>query len=35
MKLDLDLSEFVASFVDNDVHFLIIGGYAMAAHDLP
>ena len=35
MKLDPDFSEFVASFVDNDVRFLIIGGYAMAAHGLP
>ena len=34
-KLDPDFSEFVASFVDNDVRFLIIGGYAMAAHRLP
>ena len=35
MKLDKDFNEFVASFVANDVRFLIVGGYALAAHGLP
>src|SRR5579863_7429199 len=35
MKFDKDFKEFVESFVANDVRFLIVGGYAMAAHGLP
>ena len=35
MDLDPDFHEFVASFIDNDVRFLIVGGYALAAHGLP
>ena len=35
MKLDKDFNEFVALFVANDVRFLIVGGYALAAHGLP
>jgi hypothetical protein len=33
--LDQDFNEFVRLFLDNDVRFLIVGGYAMAAHGLP
>ena len=35
MELDRDFSEFVASFIAHDVRFLIVGGYAVAAHGLP
>lgn len=35
MHLDQDFNEFVRLFLDNDVRFLIVGGYAMAAHGLP
>ena len=35
MELDQDFSEFVQLFLDNDVRFLIVGSYAMAAHGLP
>jgi hypothetical protein len=35
MELDRDFSEFVESFIAHDVRFLIIGGYALAAHGLP
>ena len=35
MQLDPDFREFVESFVANDVRFLIVGGYAVAAHGLP
>lgn len=35
VQLDLDFREFVESFVANDVRFLIVGGYAVAAHGLP
>ena len=35
MELDKDFSEFVALFIDHDVQFLIVGGYALAAHGLP
>jgi hypothetical protein len=35
MQLDRDFSEFVASFVSREVRFLIVGGYAVAAHGLP
>ena len=35
MQLDSDFSEFVASFAAHDVRFMIVGGYALAAHGLP
>jgi hypothetical protein len=35
MELDKDFSEFVELFIAHDVRFLIIGGYALAAHGLP
>jgi hypothetical protein len=34
VQLDPDFREFVESFVANDVCFLIVGGYAVAAHGL-
>jgi hypothetical protein len=33
--LDQDFNELVASFTRNDVRFLVVGGYALAAHGLP
>ena len=35
MELDKDFNEFVASFIEHDVRFLIVGGYALAAHGQP
>jgi hypothetical protein len=35
MKLDRDFKEFVECCVRNDVRFLIVGGYAVAAHGHP
>lgn len=35
MRLNRDFSEFIACFVDNDVRFLVVGGYALAAHGHP
>lgn len=35
MQIDRDFSEFVESFVAHDVRFLVVGGYALAAHGLP
>ncbi|MFM9070668.1 MAG: DUF6036 family nucleotidyltransferase [Acidimicrobiaceae bacterium] len=35
MKLDKDFNEFVELFVAKDVRFLIVGGYALAAHGYP
>ena len=35
MQLDLDFREFVERFIANDVRFLLVGGYAVAAHVLP
>jgi hypothetical protein len=35
MRLDRDFSEFVESFLAHEVRFLIVGGYALAAHGLP
>lgn len=35
MHLDRDFREFVESFVAHDVRFLLVGGYALAAHGLP
>ncbi|WP_084955607.1 nucleotidyl transferase AbiEii/AbiGii toxin family protein [Thermoactinospora rubra] len=35
MELDPDFSEFIALCVARDVRFLIVGGYALAAHGHP
>lgn len=35
MKLDPDFSEFIACCVGREVRFLIVGGYALAAHGHP
>jgi hypothetical protein len=35
IELDRDFSEFIASFNAHDVRYLIVGGYALAAHGLP
>jgi Nucleotidyl transferase AbiEii toxin, Type IV TA system len=35
MRLDRDFREFVESFVAHEVRFLLVGGYALAAHGLP
>lgn len=35
MELDKDFNEFVELFITHDVQFLIIGGYALAAHGIP
>jgi hypothetical protein len=35
VQLDPGFKEFVESFIANDVRFLIVGGYAVAAHGLP
>ncbi len=35
MKLDKDFNKFVELFVANDVRFLVVGGYALAAHGYP
>lgn len=35
MRLDPDFKEFVERFTANEVRFLIVGGYAVAAHGLP
>lgn len=35
MQLDRDFREFVASFIDHDVRFMVVGGLAVAAHGLP
>jgi len=35
MELNQDFQEFLKSFVTHDVRFLIIGGYALAAHGHP
>ena len=35
MELDRDLSEFIECCVAHDVRFLIVGGYAVAAHGHP
>ena len=35
MELNQDFQEFLKSFVKHDVRFLIIGGYALAAHGHP
>jgi hypothetical protein len=35
MQLDPDFSEFIACCVARDVRFLVVGGYALAAHGHP
>lgn len=35
MELDKDFNEFVELFLQHEVRFLIVGGYALAAHGLP
>ena len=35
MELNPDFQEFLRSFVEHDVRFLIVGGYALAAHGHP
>jgi hypothetical protein len=35
VELDQDFNEFVQLLLANDVRFLIIGGYALAAHGAP
>ena len=35
MELDKDFSEFVGLCIAHEVRFLIVGGYALAAHGLP
>lgn len=35
LGLDPDFAEFVECLARRDVHYLIVGGYALAAHGLP
>lgn len=35
MNLDPDFLEFISSCIDREVQFLIVGGYAVAAHGHP
>lgn len=35
MRLDPDFSEFIACCVEREVRFLVVGGYAVAAHGHP
>jgi hypothetical protein len=35
MQLDPDFSEFIECCIGNDVRFLVVGGYAVAAHGHP
>ena len=35
MTLDPDYREFIQSLNDNGVHYLVVGGYAVAAHGHP
>jgi hypothetical protein len=35
MELNRDFQEFLQSFVSHDARFLIVGGYALAAHGNP
>ena len=35
MELNPDFQEFLRSFAAHDVRFLIVGGYALAAHGHP
>lgn len=35
MELNRDFQEFLRSFIEHEVRFLIVGGYALAAHGHP
>jgi hypothetical protein len=35
MEMDRDFNEFAGLLLDHDVRFLIVGGYALAAHGVP
>lgn len=35
MVLNQDFKEFIQSFNDNGVHYLVVGGYAVALHGYP
>lgn len=35
MTLDQDFKEFIQLLNDNDVHYLVVGGYAVAVHGHP
>lgn len=35
MRLDPDFSEFIELLLANDVSFMVVGGYAVAAHGHP
>lgn len=35
IDLDPDFLDFISSCIDRDVRFLIVGGYAVAAHGHP
>ncbi|MEN9801505.1 MAG: hypothetical protein RLZ37_630 [Actinomycetota bacterium] len=35
MNLNHDFKEFVGYFIEHDVRFMIVGGYAVAAHGHP
>lgn len=35
MELDQDFNQFVALLATHDVRYMIVGGYALAAHGLP
>lgn len=35
MRLDPDFNEFIALLLDHEVAFLVVGGYAVAAHGHP
>lgn len=35
MELDPDFAEFIALFDAHDVRYLVVGGYALAAHGVP
>ena len=35
MELDKDFREFVALLAQHDVRYMIVGGYALAAHGVP
>jgi hypothetical protein len=35
LQLDPDFREFVESFNDHEVRYLVVGGYALAAHGVP
>jgi hypothetical protein len=35
MELNRDFNEFLACLTDHDIQFLVVGGYAVAAHGHP